>query len=81
MNRIFKILMTCFLLIGIFSIDGNCQIKKRTLQKSGSTDNLSSIFTNPPESAKPGVLWEWMGSNITKEGITNDLEALKKNIQ
>jgi hypothetical protein len=36
------------------------------------------IFRNPPESAKPGVLWMWMGSNITKEGITKDLEALKR---
>ena len=36
------------------------------------------IFTNPPESAKPGVLWMWMGSNISKEGIKKDLETLKE---
>ena len=36
------------------------------------------LFKNPPESAKPGVLWMWMGSNLSKEGITKDLEALKK---
>jgi hypothetical protein len=78
MKRILKNLMTFFLLIGIVSVEGNGQDKTRTLQKSGSMDNLSSIFANPPESAKPGVLWEWMGSNITKEGITKDLEALKK---
>jgi hypothetical protein len=35
-------------------------------------------FVNPPESARPGVLWMWMGSNLSKEGITKDLEALKK---
>lgn len=35
-------------------------------------------FMNPPESAKPGVLWMWMGSNISKAGITKDLQALKK---
>lgn len=38
----------------------------------------AKIFTNPPENAKPGVLWMWMGSNLSKEGITKDLEALKK---
>ena len=38
----------------------------------------SVLFMHPPESAKPGVLWMWMGSNISKEGITKDLEALKE---
>lgn len=38
----------------------------------------AEVFINPPESAKPGVLWMWMGSNLSKEGITKDLEALKK---
>ena len=36
------------------------------------------IFQNPPQSAKPGALWMWMGANLSKEGITRDLEALKK---
>jgi len=40
-------------------------------------DDLERAFTNPPESAKPGVLWMWMGCNLSKEGITRDLEALK----
>ena len=38
----------------------------------------AEVFKNPPESAKPGVLWMWMGCNLTREGITRDLEALKK---
>jgi hypothetical protein len=38
----------------------------------------AGVFKDPPESAKPGVLWMWMGSNLSKEGITRDLEALKK---
>lgn len=38
----------------------------------------ANVFRNPPESAKPGVLWMWMGANLSKEGITKDLEALKK---
>ena len=42
-----------------------------------NSKNPAIIFKHPPESAKPGVLWMWMGSNISKEGITKDLEALK----
>ena len=41
-------------------------------------DELDEIFANPPESAKPGVLWMWMGCNLSSNGITRDLEALKK---
>ncbi|HEU5072276.1 MAG TPA: glycosyl hydrolase [Verrucomicrobiae bacterium] len=40
-------------------------------------DELESRFEHPPESAKPGVLWMWMGSNINSNGITRDLEALR----
>jgi len=41
-------------------------------------DELDEIFANPPESAKPGALWMWMGCNLSSNGITRDLEALKK---
>jgi len=40
-------------------------------------DDPESVFHQPPESAKPGVWWHWMGSNVSKEGITRDLEAFK----
>lgn len=36
------------------------------------------LFLHLPESAKPGVLWMWMGSNVSKTGITKDLQALKE---
>jgi alpha-L-rhamnosidase len=35
-------------------------------------------FRNPSETAKPGVWWHWMGSNVSVEGITQDLEEFKK---
>ncbi len=40
--------------------------------------DAEKVFLSPPSSAKPGVLWMWMGANISKEGITKDLEALKQ---
>ena len=39
---------------------------------------LESGFQNPPESAKPQTWWHWLGGNISKEGITADLEAMKR---
>ncbi|WP_247237911.1 glycosyl hydrolase [Telluribacter sp. SYSU D00476] len=35
-------------------------------------------FQNPPNAAKPRVWWHWMNGNITKEGITKDLEWMKR---
>jgi hypothetical protein len=35
-------------------------------------------FQNPPQSAKVQTWWHWMAGNITREGITKDLEAMKK---
>ena len=40
--------------------------------------NLEKSFTNPPDSAKPQTWWHWMNGNISKEGITADLEAMKQ---
>ena len=39
---------------------------------------LDQVFANPPQQAQPRVMWMWMGRNVTREGITKDLEALKQ---
>ena len=41
-------------------------------------NDLASRFTSPPGSAKPWVLWHWMNGHVTREGITLDLEAMKR---
>ena len=41
-------------------------------------DNLTRGFANPPESAKPWAYWWWLDSYATKEGITKDLEEMKR---
>ena len=43
-----------------------------------SADPLETGFQNPPDSAKPQTWWHWMNGNITKAGITADLEAMKQ---
>ncbi len=40
--------------------------------------DLSSGFLNPPDGVRPWVYWFWINGNITKEGITADLEAMQR---
>ena len=40
----------------------------------GAPASLERGFRTPPEAAKPRVWWHWMNGNVTKEGITADLE-------
>jgi hypothetical protein len=47
------------------------------LVQTGPTD-LAAQFKNPPASARPHTWWHWMSGNVTKEGITADLEAMKQ---
>ncbi len=39
---------------------------------------LEQDFKNPPEAAKPRTWWHWTNGNVTKEGITKDLEWMKR---
>lgn len=43
-----------------------------------TADPLADGFRNPPNSAKPHTWWHWMDGNVTKEGLTADLEAMKQ---
>ncbi|MCC6694747.1 MAG: hypothetical protein IT365_03855 [Candidatus Hydrogenedentes bacterium] len=45
---------------------------------SADIQGLEDSFRNPPSSAKPWVYWFWINGNITREGITADLEAMKR---
>ncbi|MHC4109547.1 MAG: glycosyl hydrolase [Planctomycetota bacterium] len=40
--------------------------------------DLEDGFSNPPDSAKPWTYWWWLDSNVSKVGITADLEAMKQ---
>ena len=46
---------------------------------SGSkpSDLLAAGFSDPPDTARPWVYWMWMDGNLTREGITADLEAMR----
>ncbi len=48
------------------------------ISSSSPGDALAAQFRNPPASARPHTWWHWMNGNVTKEGITADLEAMKE---
>jgi hypothetical protein len=56
------------LLIGLCLLSGSLRAQE---------DALARSFIAPPDSAKPHTWWHWMNGNITREGITADLEAMK----
>ena len=35
-------------------------------------------FLNPPDSARPGVYWYFMDGNLSRQGMTDDLESMKE---
>ncbi|MCQ2388373.1 MAG: hypothetical protein MJ138_01510 [Kiritimatiellae bacterium] len=41
-------------------------------------DSLEDGFAAPPAAAKPRTWWHWMNGNVSKAGITADLEAMAK---
>lgn len=41
-------------------------------------DSLETTFLNPPVSTSAWTWWHWMNGNVSKEGITADLESMKR---
>jgi hypothetical protein len=43
-----------------------------------STADLARDFVNPPAATKPRCYWYWFDDHVSKEGVTRDLEAMKR---
>ena len=43
-----------------------------------AADPLRDAFATPPDAAKPQTWWHWMNGNVTRAGITADLEAMRQ---
>jgi hypothetical protein len=43
-----------------------------------SPEQLMQGFVTPPDTVKPWVYWYWISDNISKEGITKDIEAMAR---
>jgi hypothetical protein len=66
-------LVLAFVLVTVLGLSGVCPAADTTAGLA-----LEQGFRNPPDSAKPWTWWHWMNGNITKVGITRDLEAMKQ---
>jgi hypothetical protein len=49
-----------------------------TAAKNGRpSDALAAGFAHPPDAARPWVYWMWMDGNLSRDGITADLESMR----
>ncbi len=71
MNNVGKVILLVFVLAGSMGLPHSAPG-----QRFG--DSLEQGFKNPPDSAKPRAWWHWMNGNVTQEGITADLEWMKR---
>jgi len=65
------------LLAGAIGWAGEAKLSSAEL-KLNRIDPLASDFAKPPASARPWVYCFWLDGNVTKEGITADLEAMQR---
>ena len=66
MNKIASLVLTALLLAPLAALH------------AADADPLERGFANPPAAARPWVYWFWINGNISREGITADLEAMKR---
>jgi hypothetical protein len=52
--------------------------EKQAALHAGAADSFVDAFLNPPASARAQCWWHWMNGNVTADGITRDLEAMKQ---
>lgn len=64
----------CSLLLVSLLIGCSHQYKK----SQQDIKSLDQSFQNPPDSVRPWVFWIWTNGNISRKGITEDLEAMKR---
>jgi hypothetical protein len=55
-----------------------CLIYSVILSVTVHASDLVKGFSHPPASARPWVYWFWLNGNLTSNGITADLEAMKR---
>jgi hypothetical protein len=53
-------------------------VDKHEAAGAAESSALDDAFRHPPASAGARTWWHWMNGNVTAEGITRDLEAMKR---
>ncbi|MFM5954703.1 MAG: glycosyl hydrolase, partial [Novosphingobium sp.] len=74
-----KNLKTSFLLLATALTGGTgFALLPANAQAPAPATTLEAQFFNPPNSARPRVWWHWLNGNITKDGITKDLDWMSR---
>lgn len=67
---------------GLLILQSGCVIHSENKSSSNASapspnSNQAANFASPPFDCGPWVYWFWLDVNVTREGITTDLEAMK----
>ena len=60
----------------LIALAGGCLLSRPT--PASGAEGLEADFATPPDAARPWVYWYFMDGNMTREGMTADLEAMKQ---
>jgi hypothetical protein len=76
-------LLNFLLISSILLVSLNCQRVDSYSPIAASTlevdyQDLTNLFLDPPNSARPGVYWYFMDGNLSREEMTADLESMKE---
>ena len=64
-------------LLAVFLIGLN-SVNAIAAESATPEDQLKNDFQKPPAEARPWVYWFWINDNLTREGITADLESMAR---
>jgi hypothetical protein len=79
MNRRKKYTLTVSFLLGFaFAMQAQGKANYGVGQRPETLQSLAQQFAAPADDYKPHAWWHWLGSNFSKEGISKDLQAMKK---
>ncbi|MFP4845008.1 glycosyl hydrolase [Winogradskyella sp. PE311] len=63
--------------LGFIVLLFSCLCCNQPAQTEVYSTDLEAGFKNPPNEAKARTWWHWISGNVSKSGITKDLEAMK----
>lgn len=71
-------IISFLIIVSLIHIWANKDTKVKDESTLTKTHSLELNFLTPPNQAKPQVWWHWMNGHISSNGITRELEDMKK---
>ena len=69
---------TVMFIISMFFMFSVCSLAGQSDVPTSGMAGMKADFLNPPAQTRPGCYWYWINDNISKAGITQDLEAMAR---